>query len=478
SKMGDSDINTLTMEQYLALTPGNQAPGVVKPKIKGNVNFEIKKLRRDGLTNYHQEQSTPGIFSKRHSFKGLGEVSKETEEGLPRVLPCQLPLKEMNPRSFTLSCIIDSLNLFAMADLGASVNIKSRSMFNHQKLTNLKETNMLVKMADMTKKAPVGIVENVMVKIDKVLFPSDFMIINMIGDPNETIILGRPFLSTIHARIDILDKEILLGVGEDRIVFDMNGNVHQPVAFIEKVGVINEVQEESFNPLEIGDDLFSYDSLLCLEVKRINHIFETNKNHEDTLIYDNMQEQYKGEKRKTTIAESKTTTSRLHYYKRLQVLRDGEFKFWPTCDPSLKVCNVGVRIHGLNKRGNIKQWECNHDDEIQNEKGKEMVFLDLLLIKYKNSKIDDKYGKSKKSWYDDGFKEEERWESGLDEKYYNPPQVCIDTFEVKRYSFKEGKSFVCVTKKLEDVLPLGWVNGLRFKGMIRKEIDTEVATAK
>ncbi|GJR76930.1 hypothetical protein Tco_0089295 [Tanacetum coccineum] len=50
--MGDADINTFTMEQYLALTRGNQAPGVVKPKIRGNVNFEInsqfmRELRED-----------------------------------------------------------------------------------------------------------------------------------------------------------------------------------------------------------------------------------------------------------------------------------------------------------------------------------------------------------------------------------------------------------------------------------------------
>ncbi|GJV83792.1 hypothetical protein Tco_1523690 [Tanacetum coccineum] len=75
------------------------------------------------------------------------------------------------------------------------------------------------------------------------------------------------------------------------------------------------------------------------------------------------------------------------------------------------------------------------------------------------------------SWHDDGFEEEERWESGLNEKYYDPPQVCIETFEVKRYSFKEGKILVCVTKQLEDALPLGRVNGPRFKRMIRKEMN-------
>ncbi|GJX61090.1 hypothetical protein Tco_0293990 [Tanacetum coccineum] len=76
------------------------------------------------------------------------------------------------------------------------------------------------------------------------------------------------------------------------------------------------------------------------------------------------------------------------------------------------------------------------------------------------------------SWHDEGFEEEEHWESGLDEKYYDPPQVCVETIKVKRYTFENKQKFICVTKILDKDLPLGRVNGSRFKGMIRKEIDT------
>ncbi|GJV02191.1 hypothetical protein Tco_1335760 [Tanacetum coccineum] len=47
--MGDADINTLTMEQYVVLTRGYQAPGMVKPKIEGNVNFDIKRVTHDAV---------------------------------------------------------------------------------------------------------------------------------------------------------------------------------------------------------------------------------------------------------------------------------------------------------------------------------------------------------------------------------------------------------------------------------------------
>ncbi|GJR61482.1 putative reverse transcriptase domain-containing protein [Tanacetum coccineum] len=61
---------------------------------------------------------------------------------------------------------------------------------------------------DMSKKAPLGIVENILVKIDKFLFLSDFVILN--NTPSETTILGRPFLATIHAKIDVFAGKISL----------------------------------------------------------------------------------------------------------------------------------------------------------------------------------------------------------------------------------------------------------------------------
>nr|GEX83717.1 hypothetical protein [Tanacetum cinerariifolium] len=73
---------------------------------------------------------------------------------------------------------------------------------------------MLVEMADMMKRAPIGRVENVHVKIDKFLFPSDFVVIDV--KLNETMTLGRPFLATIHAEIDVFNKEFSLGIGNDR----------------------------------------------------------------------------------------------------------------------------------------------------------------------------------------------------------------------------------------------------------------------
>ncbi|GKE61763.1 putative reverse transcriptase domain-containing protein [Tanacetum coccineum] len=163
-----------------------------------------KRQSLEELLAKHQEEST--------------RRSTEMEGDTPEVLQHQLPPKELNPGSFTLPCTIGKFNFYAMADLGARINVMPRSIFEHLHLTDIKKTNMLCEMTDMSKKAPLGIDENVLVKIDKLLFLYDFVIVN--NTPSETTILERPFLATIHAEIDVLTGKIYLGINEDRISFD------------------------------------------------------------------------------------------------------------------------------------------------------------------------------------------------------------------------------------------------------------------
>ncbi|GJT55917.1 hypothetical protein Tco_0990971 [Tanacetum coccineum] len=63
------------------------------------------------------------------------------------------------------------------------------------------------------------------------------------------------------------------------------------------------------------------------------------------------------------------------------------------------------------------------------------------------------HGSTLYPWYDEGFEEEERWESGIEKIDYEPPFVDVKTFKIKRYSLEGGRSFVCITKQLDDALP-------------------------
>ncbi|GJR71809.1 reverse transcriptase domain-containing protein [Tanacetum coccineum] len=194
------------------------------------------------------------LASKRYTVKcsvdihrgdllwSLGFLDRScTREGCSLILPITL---QSTYRSFTLPCTIGSLNFYAMADLGASVNVIPKSIFEHLKLARLKNTDMLVEMADMTKRAPIGIVENVLVKIDKFLFPSDFVVIDMLNTRNETTIIGIPFLATIHAEIDVFNKEISLVIGDDRVTFDMDRFIHNFTTPVGNVYMINSIHND------------------------------------------------------------------------------------------------------------------------------------------------------------------------------------------------------------------------------------------
>ncbi|GKD88913.1 reverse transcriptase domain-containing protein, partial [Tanacetum coccineum] len=179
----------------------------------------IKKLQENAEINTRSqsallknlETQIEQLTKEIHSDKTLNSSSEQIKTfTAPEVLQHPLPPKELNPGSFTLPCMIDKFNFYTMAGLGASINVMHRSIFEHFHLTNLKKTNMLCEMADMSKKAPLGIVENVLVKIDKFLFPFDFVIID--NTPSKTIILRRPFLATIHAKIDVFAGKISLGI--------------------------------------------------------------------------------------------------------------------------------------------------------------------------------------------------------------------------------------------------------------------------
>ena len=96
-----------------------------------------------------------------------------------------------DPGSFTIPCLIGSLNVNnALADLGASINVMPYKMFKQLGLGKPKQTRMSIQLADKTIRFPRGIIEDVLVKIDKFIYPVDFVVLDMEEDSNAPLILG------------------------------------------------------------------------------------------------------------------------------------------------------------------------------------------------------------------------------------------------------------------------------------------------
>ncbi|GJS12240.1 reverse transcriptase domain-containing protein [Tanacetum coccineum] len=108
-----------------------------------------------------------------------------------------LPQKEGDPGSFTLPCLIRPVAIKnALADLGASINLMPHSLFQRLGISKLKPTKMSIQLAERSIKYPIGVYENLLVKVGKFIFPVDFVVLEMDKDELVPIILGRPFLAT------------------------------------------------------------------------------------------------------------------------------------------------------------------------------------------------------------------------------------------------------------------------------------------
>nr|XP_025664788.1 uncharacterized protein LOC112763297 [Arachis hypogaea] len=83
-------------------------------------------------------------------------------------------------------------------------------------------------MADKSIKQALGVMENVLVKVEKFFLPTDFVILDMEEDYNTPIILGRPFLATGRALIDVEKGELMLRVHDELLVFHVFMTMHEP----------------------------------------------------------------------------------------------------------------------------------------------------------------------------------------------------------------------------------------------------------
>ncbi|XP_048229266.1 uncharacterized protein LOC125369910 [Ricinus communis] len=149
------------------------------------------------------------ILSNKRKLEDLGLVTLNEE--CSAIFQNKLPVKRHDLGSFTVTCIFGDLPISdALADLGASINLMPSSLFEKLGLSEPQPTRMSIQLAYRTVKYPRGIVEDVLVKVDKFIFPVDFVVMDMEGESSVPLILGRPFLATSRAVVDVCDGKLQL----------------------------------------------------------------------------------------------------------------------------------------------------------------------------------------------------------------------------------------------------------------------------
>ena len=139
-----------------------------------------------------------------------------------------MPEKMQDPGSFTIPCKIGDANMGkALCDSRASINLMPLSIAKRLSLGELTPIAMTLQMVDRTLAHPEGVLEDVLIKVGNFVFPMDFVFINIEEDKQIPLLLGRPFLTTITALIDVKKWELTLRVGDEALHFNLNHNLKQ-----------------------------------------------------------------------------------------------------------------------------------------------------------------------------------------------------------------------------------------------------------
>ena len=166
----------------------------------------------------------------------LSKKKKITEEGVVNlsttcsaVIQRSLLAKMKDPSSFTILCSIEKYEFKkALCDSRASINLMPLSVVQRLSLGELTPTTIILQMADRSMAQPEGVLEDVLVKAGKFIFSVDFVVMKMEEDNRVPLLLGRPFLETGDALIDVQKGELTLRVGNEEVHFNLNKSLTQP----------------------------------------------------------------------------------------------------------------------------------------------------------------------------------------------------------------------------------------------------------
>ncbi|GJW86053.1 reverse transcriptase domain-containing protein [Tanacetum coccineum] len=214
-----------------------------------------------GRISDHQSSRPTGMPSYGKFLKDLVSNKSKMEQiyaafltkKCSAILQDKIPPKLGDPESFLILCkLANSVEYLALADHGASINLMPYSLYALLSRITLKPTRISICLANHTCQYPMGVAENMLVQVGKFVFPVDFVILQMEEDNRVPLILGRPFLYTANAIVRVKNKELNLGIREDRVTFHIDkamqhSHMNDDTCF--RMDVIDEITEDELDAL-------------------------------------------------------------------------------------------------------------------------------------------------------------------------------------------------------------------------------------
>ncbi|GJX95767.1 reverse transcriptase domain-containing protein [Tanacetum coccineum] len=215
------EIKAITTRSGIVLAGPSVPPPPLSSSSKG-----VERDRKQSRTRYFskvrlnkeklQDKSDIQVHKFLQMEKLLGLANTSLTKNCLAVLLKKLPEKFRDPRKFLIPCDFPELEkCMALADLGASINLMPLSVWNKLMLLELVPICMTLELANRSIAYPAGIAEDVFVQVGKFTFPADFIVVYYDVDPRVPLILGRPFLMTAHALVDVHREELILRDGDE-----------------------------------------------------------------------------------------------------------------------------------------------------------------------------------------------------------------------------------------------------------------------
>ncbi|GKC54171.1 reverse transcriptase domain-containing protein [Tanacetum coccineum] len=169
-------------------------------------------------------------------------------ENSSAVLLKKIPEKLGDPGKFLIPYDFSELEeCIALADLGASINLMPLSFWKPK----LIPTRMTLELANCSVSYPAGIAKDVFVQVGKFTFLAEFVVIDYDVDPCVSLILGRPFLRTAHALVDVHGEELTLRFGDEKLIFKVESTSKYPHKHgdesINQIDIINTTCKDYFH---------------------------------------------------------------------------------------------------------------------------------------------------------------------------------------------------------------------------------------
>ncbi|GJS31541.1 reverse transcriptase domain-containing protein [Tanacetum coccineum] len=161
----------------------------------------------------------------------------------------KVPKKLKDPGKFLIPGALQGPNrTSALADSGASINLLPHSIYKKLGLEALTPTRMTLELANRSITHPMGIAEDVVIRVDGFTFLADFVVVNFKPDPRVPIILGRPFLRTAKALIDLYEETLTLRVGKEELVYYADkSEKNKEKNFVHAISIIDFLKDDPFS---------------------------------------------------------------------------------------------------------------------------------------------------------------------------------------------------------------------------------------